>query len=221
MPFLFSQIEAFLFDFDGTLAQLNINFKAIKEAIILLAASYGLQNSHFPDPPYLLELSQSLRDQIGVQNPEAAVSFYDKAMSLIAQAEWQAARPENLYPITPLLLAKLKEKNIKRAVLTRNSGSSVYRVFPDLDRYVEIFLPREKVTNPKPDQHHVLKALSGLNVPAEKTVMVGDHPLDILAGQMTGTFTIGVLSGRTGEREMKNAGADLILPHVGYLIDLV
>jgi phosphoglycolate phosphatase len=105
--------------------------------------------------------------------------------------------------------------------LTRNSGSSVYRVFPNLDAYIEVFLPREKVSHPKPDPRHLQEALVYLNVPAEKTVMIGDHPLDIQAGQKTGTFTIGVLSGRSGEKDLKDAGADMILPHIGHLMDLI
>jgi phosphoglycolate phosphatase len=220
-PLPFSRLEAFLFDFDGTLASLQIDFNALREGVFLLAASFGLENPRIPDPPYLLELTRSFKDQIEALNPEAAVSFYHQAMGLIEEAERQAARPENLFPITPALLLRLKEKNIKRAVLTRNSENSVYRVFPDLDNYIEVFLPREKVPHPKPDPRHIQQALSCLNVPAEKTVLVGDHPSDILAGRKSGTFTIGVLSGRTAEREMRQAGADMILPHIDSLMKLI
>lgn len=220
-PLIFSRLEAFLFDFDGTLASLQIDFKALREGVFLLAASFGLKNPRIPDPPYLLELTRSFKDQIEVFNPEAAVSFYDQAMNLIEEAERRAAHPENLFPITPALLLRLKEKNKKRAVLTRNSENSVYRVFPELDSYIEVFLPREKVPHPKPDPRHIQQALSTLNVPADKTVLVGDHPSDILAGRKSGTFTIGVLSGKTAEGEMREAGADMILPHIDSLMKLI
>jgi phosphoglycolate phosphatase len=221
MTLPFSGKEAFLFDFDGTLAHLTIDFKSLREKILDLAAMFGLQNPSLPDPSYLLEMSRSLQEQIGRQNEEAAESFFAGAMNLIEQAEREAAIPENLFPETLPLLNRLKARSIKRAILTRNSGASVYRVFPDLDRYVEIFLPREKVSNPKPDRQHLLTALSSLKISPEKTVMVGDHPLDILAGRQAGTATIGVLTGKSGEKELKDAGADLVLSHIRDLLDLV
>lgn len=219
--FVFSRTEAFLFDFDGTLAHLKIDFQALREEILNLAASFGLQDPLLPDPPYLLEMTRSLKEQIRRKYQDSAESFFAQAMDAIEQAEWQAAVPENLFPVTPLLLDRLKEKKIKRAILTRNSGTAVYRVFPDLDRYVDIFLPREKVVHPKPDVQHLLTALACLEIEPKKAVMVGDHPLDILAGRKAGTATIGVLSGNTGEKELKEAGADLVLPHIRNLIDFI
>jgi phosphoglycolate phosphatase len=217
---LFSQIEAFLFDFDGTLARLNIDFKALRGEILALAASFGLKDPHLPDPPYLLELTLALKEQLQSHNRLPAETFYTQAMKLIDNREWEAASPENLFPFTRRVLNELHEKGIKIAVLTRNSGKSVYRVFPDLDQSIEAFLPRESVLKPKPDPGHLLKAMELLKVSPQKTIMVGDHPIDILSGKEAGTFTIGVLSGRIQEPEMQAAGADLVLADIESVLDL-
>lgn len=219
-PF-FSQIEAFLFDFDGTLARLNIDFKALRGEILALAASFGLEDPFLPDPPYLLELTLAFKEQLKGREGVSAEDFYSQAMKLIEKREWEAAYPENLFPSTRMVLKGLHEKGFKVAVLTRNSGKSVCRVFPDLEQTIEVFLPREKVLNPKPDPGHLREALELLKVLPQKAVMVGDHPIDILSGKKAGTFTLGVLSGRIQETEMRAAGADLVLADIGSILELL
>lgn len=213
--------EAFLFDFDGTLARLNIDFQALRLEILALARDFGLEEPILPDPPYLLELAGALSAELAVREPGQAAVFLNRSLSLIEAREWQAASPENLFPYTPRVLAGLLQENYQIAILTRNSGASVRLVFPDIDSYCHLFLPREAVPRPKPDPGHLLEALQRFQVPARKAVMVGDHPLDILSGRKTGTRTIGVLTGRTGAAELEAAQADIVLSDVGELLDLL
>ena len=49
--------KAFLFDFDGTLARLNIDFQALRLEVLALAREFGIQEPLLTDPPYLLELA--------------------------------------------------------------------------------------------------------------------------------------------------------------------
>jgi phosphoglycolate phosphatase len=221
MAFQFAEIHTFLFDFDGTLARLNIDFQAIRKEILSLARNHGLLEPALPDPPYLLECARAFQEQLASSHPAAAETFYMLARQLIEKREWEAAFPENLFSATTPLLRGLREKKRRVAILTRNSGSSVYRVFPDLDDYVDLFLPRERVKRPKPDPEHLRQAMEGLGSWPEQTVMVGDHPIDMISGKKAGVFTIGVLSGRTGEAEMRAVGPDLIIPEIGALLDLV
>jgi phosphoglycolate phosphatase len=218
---LLQEIQAFLFDFDGTLAELHIDFSALRREILLLAEQFGLPNPVLPNPAYLLELTQSLRNQMVGQALEKADHFYDLAMALIAEKELAAAHPENLFPFTKKVLQFLMQTDYRVAVLTRNSGLSVRRVFPDLDRYCHLFLPREAVVRPKPDPEHVHVAVENLGVACRQALMVGDHPLDIRCGRQLGLKTLGVLTGRTTAAEMTAARADLILPDVGGLFDLL
>lgn len=220
MPLPFSQVKAFLLDFDGTLARLNIDFKILREEILTLASSFGLNDPFLPDPPYLLEMTLAVKEQLRHRNLHSAEAFFNGAMGLIDKKEWEAAHPENLFPATRSVLAGLKKRGLAIAVLTRNSGKSVYRVFPDLDSYVDAFLPRERVSKPKPDPSHLQMALELLNVDPSQTVMIGDHPIDILSGKKAGTLTIGVLSGRSSRAEMEAAGADRILKDIGSMMDL-
>jgi phosphoglycolate phosphatase len=212
--------KVFLFDFDGTLARLNIDFQTLRMEILAMAREFGLKEPLLPDPPYLLELVAAFCAELAVRGPGQAAVFRDRSLALIEAREWEAASPENLFPYTPRVLAVLLQGNYQLAILTRNSGASVRRVFPEIDRYCHLFLPREAVPRPKPDPRHLLEALHRFQVPARKAVMVGDHPLDILSGKKTGTRTIGVLTGRTRADELKAARADLVLSDVEELLGL-
>jgi phosphoglycolate phosphatase len=217
---LLQAIKAFLFDFDGTLAELQIDFSALRREVLLLAERFGLPGTAAPHPSYLLELTESLRNQLAVQDPEKADHFFNRAMALIVEKEQEAARPENLFPFTKKVLGFLIRADYRVAVLTRNSGASVRRVFPDLDRYCHLFLPREAVAKPKPDPEHVRSAVRSLAVEYGQAVMVGDHTLDIRCGRQMGLVTLAVLTGRTTAAEMAAARADLILPDAEALLDL-
>ena len=212
--------KVFLFDFDGTLARLNIDFQTLRLEILAMAREFGLKEPLLPDPPYLLELVAAFSAELAVREPGQAAVFRDRSLALIEAKEWEAASPENLFPYTPRVLAVLLQGNYQLAILTRNSGASVRRVFPEIDRYCHLFLPREAVPRPKPDPGHLLEALHRFQVPARKAVMVGDHPLDILSGKKTGTRTIGVLTGRTRAEELEAARADLVLSDVEELLGL-
>jgi phosphoglycolate phosphatase len=218
---LLKTIEAFLFDFDGTLAELHLDFSALRREILRLAERFGLADPVLPNPAYLLEMTQSLRDQMALRAPREADRFYDLSMALIVERELAAAQPQNLFPFTKRILDFLIQAEYRVAVLTRNSGPSVRRVFPDLDRYCQLFLPRESVARPKPDPEHVRAALEILGVACDRALMVGDHTLDIRCGQQSGLKTLGVLTGRTTAAEMTAARADLILPDVNALFELL
>jgi len=74
-------------------------------------------------------------------------------------------------------------------------------------------------TKPFPDP--ILWAAGRLNVPAEHCLMVGDTTVDIRAGKAAGAQTVGVLCGFGSERELRRAGADLILPTTAQLDEVL
>ena len=64
-----------------------------------------------------------------------------------------------------------------------------------------------------------LELMGGVD-PAE-AVMVGDRRSDIIAGQVVGTRTVGVLWGYGSRAELGSAGADVLLEHPHQLADLL
>ena len=53
---------------------------------------------------------------------------------------------------------------------------------------------------------------AGHPVPAARAVVIGDTPLDVEAGKAHGTRTVGVATGPFDEDQLREAGADLVIP---------
>ena len=63
----------------------------------------------------------------------------------------------------------------------------------------------------KPAPGPVLAAARGLGLPAEELVMVGDGPMDILAGRRAGARTVGLTSGFFSRGALEREGPDALL----------
>jgi HAD superfamily hydrolase (TIGR01509 family) len=90
----------------------------------------------------------------------------------------------------------------------------------DLQKFFISVATSQTCEHTKPFPDPVLWAASKMNVPPENCLMVGDTTVDILAGRAAGAQTVGVLCGFGTERELRRAGADLIIPELKDLFEL-
>ncbi|MHC1724447.1 MAG: HAD family hydrolase [Syntrophobacteraceae bacterium] len=203
------RLESFIFDFDGTLAELRLDFSEMKLRLSSLAAKFF---APAPPPPFLpvLEWVAWLDESIMESNGRRAAGFRQEALALISQMELDAARNGSLFPFTRPLLKEIAGKGMKIAIITRNCDAAVRLVFPDISECCSAFLARDHVPFPKPDPSHLLRALEAIGADLNTSVMVGDHPLDIQTGKAAGVRTAGVCSGRISKEELLAAGADWV-----------
>jgi len=212
--------KAFVFDFDGTLAELNLDFTFMKDCLVALSREYGIEGDGLKDL-LILELIESVRDLLYRKDPRKAVSFSYAAYRRIEEIEIEAARKGSLLEGTLLLLTTLKERGNAVAVITRNCSAALKSVFPRIEDYCNVLLSRDKTTNVKPHPDHLIKALHILDASPEFAVMVGDHPMDICLGREVGTYTIGVLTGYTQADRLIASGADLVLNRAVDILDIL
>jgi phosphoglycolate phosphatase len=210
--------KAVVFDFDGTLAELNIDFSAMRAAVLALVARYRIPAEGI-GTLHILEMIEAAADRLALRSPEEASPFFQTARELIVGIEIDAAGKGTLFAGTRELLAELGRRSIRVGVVTRNCRAAVFTTFPDIDRYCQAVLTRDDTERIKPDPKHLTTALSFLGALPGDAAMVGDHPLDIQLGKAAGTFTIGVLSGHSTREALCGAGADLILPDASALLD--
>jgi phosphoglycolate phosphatase len=210
-------IGALVFDFDGTLAELNIDFPPLYVRIFELADSFGVDRSAVSES-YLIELIDEMTSQL---NDAAAHEFYAAATKLVVDEEVASARKASLFEGTRGLLSWLRERRILVGLVTRNCEAAVKTVFPDVEDLVDAFVPRERTPYVKPNPAHLAKTLALLNVTADRAAMVGDHPIDIESALAAGMIPVGVTTGKIGREELLAAGAALVLEKaddlVGYL----
>jgi phosphoglycolate phosphatase len=206
----FQKTRAVIFDFDGTLAVLNIDFDAMREKVFKLIRQFGVDEDSITER-YLLEIIDEAYPILWKKDPSEAVEFYQKAHQILHEVEMRAAEEGRLLPGTKKALKNLREKRIKVGIITRNCEDAVRRVFPNIDELCDVFISRNSVKKVKPHPDHLSSAMKALDVSGEEVVMIGDHTIDIQAGKWVGMKTIGVLTGRTKREEFEKAGADNIL----------
>lgn len=205
-------ISGLLFDFDGTLAELNIDFAAMAEKVRGMGREMGYQG---PWPQgYLLEQVRAVSARMNSLGEE----FSRRAAALIEEREIESASRGSLFPFSRELLSSARSRGLKLAVVSRNCGAAIRMVFPEVDQAIDAFLPREAVKRHKPHPEHLLAACQQLDLAAERTVMVGDHPTDMQAAQEAGCLAVGVTTGRVDAAGLRQAGARLVLPDASGLL---
>lgn len=201
-------LNTIVFDFDGTLAELKLDFSHMKVQLHQLATRDFALNVDVPNMP-ALEWIDVLCIQLRSRNGDHHELFRAMALKLIVEMEMEAARNGQLFPFTRTLLRELAHCGIKVAIITRNCGEAVRCVFPDMSAYCSTLLTRDDVPRVKPHPDHLLQALHRLDSTPESCLMVGDHPLDLETGRRAGTLTAGVSTGRVTEEDLLRSGAHM------------
>jgi phosphoglycolate phosphatase len=219
MPILYP-IKAIIFDFDGTLAVLNIDFSLMRERIFALMRGYGIKDETIQEK-YLLEVIDEVYQILWEKNPSGAEAFYQKSHRILHELEMRAAQEGMLIPGAKPTLKSLREKGVKIGIITRNCEDAVRKVFPDIDDFCDVFVSRNSVKKVKPHPDHLMYVMESMKISGKEAVMVGDHIIDVQAGKRVGMKTVGVLTGRTEKEEFEKAGADYILSEASEVCELL
>lgn len=214
-------MEAVVLDYDGTLVLLNIDFGAMRHDVERSLPEYGIDPADL-NGLYVLEMIDEATSRISEQNPSVGSAFHTKSFELITEHELRAARRGKILPGVIDTLSLLRKRGVKVGVVTRNCDRAVKMVFPDIESFCDVYIPRDGVSRVKPHPDHLALALKMLDVDnAADCLMVGDHVLDIEGGKRMEMKTAGVLTGKTTRQQFMEAGADYILDDVTKIFDHV
>jgi phosphoglycolate phosphatase len=213
--------HAVIFDYDGTLVRLNIDFGSMRQAVERLLVKHGIEPCSLKGS-YVLETIDEAARKISKKSSPAGLAFQQKALELVTEQEVKAAKDGKKLPGVPRMLKLLKERGIKVGIITRNCDKAVKMVFPDIERFSDVYLPRDSVSHVKPHPDHIALALKGMEVrDPTLCLMVGDHLMDIEGGKRLGMKTAGVLTGKITRQGFMGAGADYILEDVTGIIGII
>ena len=215
MPFNAAQVQAILFDVDGTLADTDDEY--IQRAARLM----GPLRLLFPrqDPTAFLRWGV-----MTVESPMNALMVLPDWLriddKLVAVSNWledlrphQAGNHFVLMAGAQALLETLSARYPLGLVTARPERQTM--AFVDkfgLRPFFRIVASAQTAPYTKPYPHPVLWAAKTLGVPPQACLMVGDTTVDILAGKRAGAQAAGVLCGFGQRAELERCGADLILP---------
>ena len=211
-------IKGVIFDFDGTLTELTINFPFVRGEIEKIARRYvGDEEIKSQEGQYILEMINWVEERLGGMVSE----FKREAFEELRKLELVASEGKEVYPYTRDVLAKLKSKGIKIGIFTRTHLDVVLHVFPDIWNFVEAIVTRDDVERVKPHPDHAVEVLRLLGVRPEEALIVGDHPTDIKSGQAISAMSAAVLTGRITREIFEDAGATYILTYVRGVLDVL
>lgn len=208
--------HAVIFDFDGTLAELTIDFAAMKRALLREARTV-VPDASDPGETPALEWMRALAADLEARDPARARNLDARLHAVVRSVETQAARHGRLFPFTRPLLDSLARQGLRTGIITRNCSDALYTVFPDARDHAHVVLTRDDVPRTKPDPAHIRAALDTLNADPARTLMVGDHTLDIETGRRADIDAAGVLTGNCTRQALQAAGALHIAPDAATL----
>lgn len=213
-----TSVRAVVFDFDGTLAELVLDFQEMHRRVEAAARPFFNHGGSLPEVGELPSLER-VEAWAALLEAHEARALRRAAHAAIRDQEVQAATDGRLFPFTRPLLTGLADRGLGLGVVTRNCRTAVYTVFPDIDAHVGVVLSRDDVPRTKPDPVHVLSALERLGAAPENSLMVGDHPMDIESGRRAGMWTAAVATGNHAKEALE--GADVVLDDAGGLEKLL
>ena len=204
-------LEAFVFDFDGTLAP-NLNLPDLRQRVMHFTAQFEVPNEVYTDH-YIVEIVDAASAWLAEQSqqPSSAQQYRSQAQQLIAQYEIDAAKGKQPFSGVPLKLQTIRAQGYRVGVVTRNCRAAVLEVYPELLEHVDVLHARDDTQHLKPDPRHLQLHMSALGCASDKTAMVGDGAIDMHAGRTLNMYCIGVLSGSADFAMLEQAGADLVL----------
>jgi phosphoglycolate phosphatase len=206
-------MKAVIFDLDGTLQSLEIDWKALRAELGVLFGRYG---QPLPGGPLLEAVDRNVAALIeNGMAPGAAEQVRLEAGRMMDRAELDSFPKVRIFPGVPEMLSALEERGVRRAVLSRACRAYVDMSLGRLGRDFDAVLGREDVVRPKPDPEGILLLLDRFGCGPAECAVVGDHPFDVLAGKRAGTVTAGVLTGAGTRETLTKAGADAVFESAG------
>lgn len=115
------------------------------------------------------------------------------------------------------------EKGIKLAIATNKPIGLTEELLTSMgerDKY-EVVLGGDSVENKKPHPEPVHKILDALGGVPEKTIFVGDSPVDCHSARAAGATSVGAVYGFRGREELEEAKADYLIDKFSELNDII
>ena len=213
-------LAAIVFDFDGTLADTNIDFAEMRQQVVEHLRTWGLYQPGIEEKRYILEIVDWGRQHLA-DRPLDLERYDREVQQRMEEVELVYTSRAQLFPGVAESISRLVAAGIKIGIITRNCRRGVGSV---LDRHplpYDALITRDDLRNVKPHPEHLERALAKLAVPPEQALMGGDHPTDIEVGQALGVRTCGVLTAQTTLQEFHDLGADYAFQNVPALVEFI
>ena len=222
------QIEALLFDKDGTLFDFGKTWNewcagvirhfadgdADRGQAIAKAIGFDLATQTFlPSSLAIAGTNREVAEVIAAQLPNPDVDAVD---SYIAHAAARAPLAEAV-ELAPYL-TKLRDHGLKLGVMTNDTemGARAHLTHTGVYDLFDLVLGSDSGHGAKPDPDPLLAFARHVGLAPERVAMVGDSTHDLIAGRAAGMPTVGVLTGMAGPETLAPY-ATVVLENIGEI----
>lgn len=218
-------IRLVLFDLDGTLIEFNYNYSLAKKIIIEKLVEMGVDRSILSDSkPASVNLEEAVSFMRNKGLNEARLrSLRRRVYEAIEPLELEAASKPVVKDGVLELLTWLENIGVDMVVCTNNcrKASGLILEKCGLSIFFKHVFTRDDVERIKPFPDIIVKACEVMKTPPERTIHVGDSPIDIIAAREAGAIPVGVASSLWSVESLRNAGARHIAPDMPGLRNIL
>lgn len=181
--------NAVIFDFDGVLAKIHVDWPALKMELRQLIADHLGQCEKLT--PFDLQLNSILET--------APASLIAKVNQTIASYELADFDRHLVFPEMLTTAKRLADEGITLFICSSNTRVVIEQILKGVNMLgcFRQIVSREDVSQRKPDPEGVLKILAGHGLRPEDVLFIGDRGIDQCAGDATGIQTIIVTPGNS------------------------
>jgi phosphoglycolate phosphatase len=214
-------IELVIFDLDGTLVD---SLDDLADSMNAVLDSLGLPIH--PTEPYRRFVGDGLVKMVRRSLPPEYVEedYVGECVELM-RAEYARRQQDKtvLYPGISELLAALRDRDLKTAVLSNKPDSDTRSIVDGLlaPHSFDVVRGARPEVPLKPDPSAALDIAADLSVHPEDSVYIGDTDTDMRTGRRAGMLTVGVTWGFRDEEELRESGAQHIIHHPLELLDIL
>jgi 2-phosphoglycolate phosphatase len=210
-------LEMVIFDFDGVLVDTGMD---IANATNFTLTSLGL--AELPVDQIMQYIGGGAEPLLTRCLGERAIELMDQALPIFSKRYAQYYCVETVrYPGVLEMLETLHQAGLRMAIATNKREPLTHGILDKLDMkaYFPMVVGPESITKRKPDPEAVIKILQAVQIPAGRSLMVGDTAADLLAGQAAGTLTCGVTYGYGSFQEITDCKPDILIGAIGELVE--
>ena len=223
MPIDTTRIKAILFDIDGTLSDSDDKMVSRLEKFTRLIPFLSKREKARRAARWLVMAAESPGNwAYSVADRLDLDSAMVKMLNYLGKRKRHRIRPYWIIPGAKEMLQQLHSRYHLGVVSARDEASSMAFIHQHgLADYFKVVVTSQTCRYTKPFPHPLLYAAEQLAVKPEECLMVGDTTVDMRAARLAGMGAVGVLCGFGTERELRRAGADLILENTAELMDVL
>jgi len=218
-------VKAVVFDLDGTLADFNLDYMAVRAEVREFLIREGIPASVLVVNESIFEMLK--KAQIYLRNTRKSESKIDhvrnKVLDIAEQRELEAARDTGLIPGAVDTMKTLARMGLKLGLCTINSEKAVGLILKRfrIADYFDAVVPRNRVKQVKPNVEHLEATLKALKVRPDEAMVVGDGSVDMRCASELGVLAVGIPTEQSSPDQLMRAGANYVVTSIADLPTLI